>query len=444
MKQTFFKLLSIVLTLSLVFTCCMVAFNATAEETKKTVTYYISTNTVAGNDGLSSAKPLGSVNAVIAAVGDTCGEGDTVYIKVAADKDTSDKVIPVPWDENGNNVIADHDYLLHISSASGSSAIIGDGTAVSFSGDITFSNIKINNPVSGTNFSLGNGNIRFEKNAAWNSSNKPQFVTSLGAAPTKDFNLYFGIKTISSLVFGGVYNNLKFGATEADKVTATVTVDSGAAADFTFGDRGYSQNGGDHSTTYNYATFNFDLKTASSFSFSNYGKPYFTSNAAVQIIDSTGNATITDAAKAYLAAKTTNDETPAPLKYFIIRNPYSFEKDLIQFTDTVGKFKVNEDPSICEFVNKDYESIKVTPDADGYVTFITPGEYVLTVYKEANTTNTYYLSPNGSNAYTGIESAPFRTLDALIDAAKKAGYKAGDTVYVKVFYVEGKSAPITI
>ncbi|MBQ4120073.1 MAG: hypothetical protein IJD45_06765, partial [Clostridia bacterium] len=422
----------------------------------KTITYYMSSaGDSAVNDGLSKEAPLGSLNAAIEkAKANGFGEGDVVYVKVI-DTDDGNTSASTKWTEDGTNSLSEYAFKLHVSSNSTATkefAAIGDYSDITLKGEIEFENIYIYN-TTGENgvFDFGSNSVSFGKGCKWGATSGTLFVTTGYAAdPTKDFDLYLAFNAIGkkqkAIVIGATATDNKgtFGPSEDKKVNVNVTVDHGAKGYFALGtlaNKNY--------VTYNYANINFNLKNAADFDLTDYanhvdGYPVFTSNAAIQIINSTGNAALTDNVKAYLAGKTTNDTEPAPLNYFIIENPYQ-EYDMIKFTDTPGKFKINlaaaKFDSIA-LVSKADPNVKAEIDADGYITVTTPGEYRFEAKMEENTTNVYYLSPNGNNAYTGIESAPFRTLNAIIAAATKAGYDADDTVYVKVAYVDGASAII--
>ena len=127
MKQTFFKLLSIVLTLSLALTCCMAAFNATAEETETEQVYFYVNPTSTGGEAADGITPATAVPTIVDAINKAkdydsnsdgipdFGEDDTVYIRLikAFQEDGKTEI----WQElypTGVTNIPAHDFKLDI------------------------------------------------------------------------------------------------------------------------------------------------------------------------------------------------------------------------------------------------------------------------------------------------------------------------------------------
>lgn len=461
MKQKIYKLLSIVLTVALVFSCCTVAFSVSAvtETINDAPVYYISpTLGSADNDGLSPESPLLSVNGVIAkALADSDGDGnadygagDTVYIKVMKAIDETDGTTEIHnlWDDNAETEkITEHKFKLNISSY-GEIATIGNYSLITFNGDIDFTNINIANNNSNSVFDLNSKNISFGKGATYLANT--HFTTSANKNPEKDFNVYFACPMPAYLVIGGRYNDRTFGATEEDKINVNVTVDSGDSSEFRFGVR----EGNDNSSTYDYCNVNFNLKSATSFTLktNKTNAAVVTSNAAVQIINSTGNSALVATAKTYLndtltyTVTETDPETSEEVtktksvNYYILQNATGY-KEALSFTDTAGVYKVAEGYTVTATKQvEEGETAAVVQSAapegsqEVVLDLATAGAGVYDlVIEKTSASKTYYVSPKGS-AYNNGETTttPLATIGDAIKAAKAAGYGAGDTVYVKL------------
>ena len=399
-------------------------------KTIKSGIYYIKPDadiTDPTNDGLSPEKPLKSVNGVIAAAkAANYGEGDTVYIKaIKAYGEDGSTELPNLWDDNAATTITEHEFKLNISSHTDKVRL--GTTAINLSGDVDFENITIYCNASSTsykNLNLNNNNINFGENSAFANSFFQIFTSSFN--PTTDLNLYFACELKTQLTIGGNNNNLTFGSSSDKKIDVNVTVNSGKASKFYLGDR--QNNVSKYSTTYNFCNLNFNLKSTSSLTISSRSKANFTSNAAIQFIDSTGVESVSTAAETYVSSLTTTD-TGKQVKYYII-NTNKYGADAIEFTKTAGKYKVNLNPDEYDYialVSSD-GSIKKMMDINGYITVTESGEYTLQTGKSI----TYYIKPDADTTNNGLSyETPLKSVNGVIVAANAAGYGAGDTVYIK-------------
>lgn len=417
MKQKMYKLLSIVLTLSLVFTCCMVAFNATAEEAKEPITYYVSPDGVDADDrGLEPGTPLASVDkAVNLAKGLGYGAGETVYVKVIK---VDDKI--AYFNSDTSNELTPYEFTLDISSYDNANkASIGvQNLGFTVVGPIKFDNICLN---LGHNnwgaFAIGNNDFYLGKNVSLSGGSSYDLV--LGKKHndpfTKDMTVYFGVK-LKDIAQGAwnmpLYTNV-----------STFIYDNNASNTFNFAT---SQ---PRTTIYN-GTINFIINDVLSFSlstFSSKGGTYsFGVGKAVQLVNN-GKG---DISSAIACLDEMQDKEGNALPYYIYSNA-SGVANVMETTSTVGKIKVNLNPANYEsiaLVNDADESIKAEMDADGYITVTEPGKYTLKTKRSA----TYYVSPKGDDTAVGDYEHPLNSIDGAIKLANSEGYTSGDTVYVKL------------
>ena len=82
MKNKVFRFLSIVLTICMIFSVCNIALYAQAESVTRV--YYVKTDGLSENDGLTSDTPLPTVAEVIAKCGDMVA-GDNIIVNVMGD-----------------------------------------------------------------------------------------------------------------------------------------------------------------------------------------------------------------------------------------------------------------------------------------------------------------------------------------------------------------------
>lgn len=418
MKQKIYKLISMVLAVALIVSCCTVALSVTAEDTaKEPITYYVSPEGEDGDGrGLEVDKPLASVNAaVLAAKEANYGAGDTVNVKVIYIADQSST-----WGETRQ--ITAHEFTLDISSYGDSIAQLGAAdTGMQFNGPTKLSNIKMlwgrssgdkGYPAvdfAGNDVVIGSG--VYTNNAEYNL-----FYANRGTY-TKDQSLTM----ISAFGSAAVYLGGDWGGPTYDNNTLNIT--TAGTDSYSFSVRTANGNSAGHATKFN-GTINFNLKSGTTkITFdSNANRVKYGENSAIQIINSVGADVST-----WNENLSTNSIKPA--KYFIINN--SNGADAIEFTETAGKFKLNLDASKywnIRLVNAD-ESVVVYPDENNCVTIPESGVYTL----KAGDVVTYYVKPDAdSSMATGEYEKPFQYIEQAIEAAYNAKYGEGDIVNLKL------------
>ena len=228
-----------------------------------------------------------------------------------------------------------------------------------------------------------------------------------------------------TIYFGNVIrNSLLQGIWNMPNYTGDLTIiyDNGATNEFNFtsSKRPTVNYGGNVNIVVNNVT-GLTLKKTNAYNFAE--------GTAIQLVN---NSTV-NLESAITFIKGMTNAAGAELPHYIYSNATGVA-NAMEVTDQVGKLKINLDASAYDsitLVNAD-ETIKLNPDADGYITVPAAGEYVLKAEMAPNTTTTYYVSPNGSDKYTGTKKAPLKSINAAIAAAKAAGYVAGDTVNIKL------------
>ncbi len=135
-----------------------------------------------------------------------------------------------------------------------------------------------------------------------------------------------------------------------------------------------------------YQNLNFDIKNAAEFSFAKTGTGSFEVKGALQLLNSSPNAINIDA-----GALADIDDG----KKYIINN-LSGDSSLLQFTDTIGKYKVDSEYDV--YAVKAGTTDRILPVA-GYLT-LTAGEYTVKIERDA-VIKEYYVSSGGISVATG-------------------------------------------
>lgn len=233
-------------------------------------------------------------------------------------------------------------------------------------GDTVFENVTIDGGAFESAFLYNNKNVTFGSGCY--SNFRYQIFSTVGTVetvpgPTVVYKNAVGGYQIK---VAGDFNGVNY----TDAVDITVD-NAGAAPSFTL-----SGNGG----TANYQDINFNIKNASSFAIRYAINNGFVINGAVQIINSSSvDIGIDDYDLAKIASN----------KKYILNNR-SGEKELIQFTDTVGTYKIVSEYDVTIIPADGSPEIHPT---DEYVT-LAPGVYEINVDKPAVTVD-YYVSPSG-------------------------------------------------
>ena len=434
MKNKIYKLLSIVLAVMMVFSCCSVAFTAFAEEVI-TATYYISAT---GSDETG----IGAIDAPFLSVGAAITQattdghnvaGNTVAIHVTNEAaDTSVNMI-------GSLSAANCDLIIYADAAR--TVLYNPSGSISFTGtgSLTFKNIYMYT-TQYASISFGNKNVSFDSGSRLAPGGGGGYV-SLGLYNTNSSTttpLYFNMEGQSSAIYlcdPQSYRNFRN--------QLYITYDGGVAQTFYFG---CARSDYDAATVYS-KPVNFNLKSASSITFGTaVGSTQFTGDGLIQVINSTGKEltgldTIVKGKITTLASSNATfeaDETP--VTKWIINNTTTQFKDALSFTETVGVYDVAEgytavatkadDASVVVASAAPEDSQDVVLDLSSYGA----GTYNVTVEKLPETV-TYYIAAadnGGLSTNDGLSVAtPLLTVKEAVTKAIEAGYNEKDTVILK-------------
>ena len=427
MKQKIYKVLSVLLTLALVFSTCICSVSAdeAAQEPAgpKEITYYVSPDGVDTADGLTVATPVATVDkAVNLALAAGCVKGDTVYVKVIH---VADKVNV--WTTASNNMITAHEFTLDVSSYA-DKAQISEGAQTHFNGPTNISNIKFGwgnwkgTKLNANDVVIGEGveTVIAEFNINLASANK---------AYDNDVNLTLKSPINRPFYLGGdwagpIYND-----------NVNITVDIAGNQLFVIGTN--NGNAPVHAAKFN-AAVNVNIKKADTVTFTipnSVNKSEFGANSVVQIINSIGAN-----AAAWKTALTQNSNaTCKPAKYYIINNKLG-NADAVAFTGTVGKYNVTPAKGyVASVKNEAGEVVATTRKGEIDLSALPAGVYDINAEVYVPKTATYYVSPDGSDTADGLTvDTPLATVDKAVNLANAAGLGELDVIYVKVIHVADK------
>lgn len=424
MKQKIYKLISMVLAVALIVSCCTVALSVTAEDTaKEPITYYVSPEGEDGDGrGLEVDKPLASVNAaVLAAKEANYGAGDTVNVKVVYVEGKSAYLNTAE-----SNILIDYKFALNISSATDVKASVGVANkGFHLTGSLKADNIILNignNTASWPLVAIGNNDFYVGKNVSITGGSNFDFGmrgSAIGSNFSKDMTIYFGTQIKSDLA-QSVYHAPTYNG------DLTIIYDNASSNTFSFTTSNYSETE-KRTTTYN-SNVNFVVNSASAFTLKAPGYYSFAVGKAIQLIN---NSSI-NVSSAVSVISSMKDKEGGSVPYYVYSNSTG-KANAMEVTDTVGKIKVNLNPDEYDYiglVNVNNESINADIDNNGYITVSEPGEYVLKAHKSI----IYYVGADGNDDNPGTKSLPLASVDKAVNLANSAGYTEGDTVYVKVIY----------
>ncbi len=395
MKQRLYKICAVILTMAVILSTCICAIGTVSA---REATYYVSAS---GDDttgtGTDSA-PLKTIDAAItAAKKASYTAGDTVTVKVIGET-------AVAWKSVGTQLTA-HDFKVKITSSDTQNiSTVGTGAIANIHGDIEFENIALN--VTGAYLATHGNDVTFGLGVTVTPATG-YYLMGANAGPTTytdDFTVE--LKSGFGYLFAGNYQGA---ATFDGNITLIYDNANGSPKIRTAGQDGSV-------STYN-KLLNINIKAANGVSFDRGQYAAFGENGYIQVINSSVNS---------ITASSLGLSSQYNDKIYIIDDNTGVE-NAISFTDTQGKFKVNIDTS--EYTLKvDGELAEIN---DGYIS-LTAGEHKLSV-QNAPQKVTYYVGASGDDSTgTGIESAPFKTIDAVINAANAKGLSSGDAVTVKV------------
>ena len=403
MKKKIYKALSILLTLMIVFSACLCVFNTVSAATEKT--YYISSTGADSNNGLQPRFALKTVGKAIELANTAgLGAGDTVTVRLV-------NTTAVKWLES-DSFLPEYAFKLIVTSQStNGDAIIGDGSTINMGGDVEFTNVKVNFGngyknfcANGYNITFGTGAV-FAGNAAMSGFNGGAYSSAKKGTYNEPYTI---INNLPIKYFGLVANY------SASTYNEDINVVYNAAAAPLF----YvtSQDG----TTKINKALNVNIKSATGATFQKQGSGVFSfgDNGYMQVLNAS-------------PAELTADSFPEDIaddKLWVLNNKLR-AADLLELTDTKGKFAVN---------TAVYQNVKavsvadpntVIDEANGYLT-LPAGVYNITASKIPQT-GTYYVKKNGTGDGSTPES-PLGNIAAAITKATSDGYIVGDTVKVMI------------
>ncbi len=427
MKNKICKLLSIMLAIAVTLSCCVIGLTTLATDEVK-ATYYLSANSNAQTrDGTTNAPFKTVEEALIYAVkaAETGGYNspeNTVNFKLLDTYANNDGNI-VYWGDGLKNV--SWKFTLNVSSNT-SGAAVGQTNYVEhtyFNGPIVFENVNINVASSSYQYSvyLCGSDVTIASDVDIWGVKYARLYTSTYDYVNKKIPVYTEAQTLNYNYSGtNVWPYFVIGG----RVEATYDNDF----NLNYNNPNTAQTislGGTFAANY-VATFNKNLNL--NFLASKgitleetVGGVKFGENAAVQIINSTGNTVDYSALEADFATVDT----------YVFTNNTGI-KDLIAFTDKAGEYAVD---------TLKYNVIATAADGtefpakDGKLA-VEPGKYNLTVKTNSKEVY-YYISANATGISDGTKDAPFKTIGQALTKAvadADAGYYnfANSTVYFKI------------
>lgn len=344
------------------------AYNVTADKIPESKIYYVKAGATEG-DG-TKEKPFANMGeAVNAAVDAGLILGDTLYVKLMGTTE-------IDW----GTVIA-HRFKLVAESEdipNRSTLIIPSGTALM--GETEFKNLVVNS-------------TEFHSCVRFNFNN-----VIFGEGVKSDIrHLQLGVVTHSTEVDGmNVQINFPFNGAQvmlgneysATNFTGDVNVGvNHAAANIKFA---LSTNNGKNT----YQNLNFDIKNALSIQFAKIGTGSFEVKGVVQVLNSSPNTITANSGDLALV-----DDS----KKYIINN-ISGDSNLLEYTDTAGKYKVNSEYEV--YAVKTGTTERILP-VGGYLT-LAAGEYTVKIERDP-VVKEYYVSSNGIGVEAGTRPADVGT-----------------------------------
>ena len=335
------------------------AYNVTAEKIPEVKTYFVKANATEG-DG-TEAKPFANVGeAVSAAIGAGLVSGDALNVKLLGTEN-------IDW----GTVVA-HRFKLNVESndpLNKSTLIMPNGTDLM--GQTEFNNLALNS----TTF---HSVMRFGFNEV-----------VIGEGVTSDIrNIVLGNVT-NSAEKNGATAQFNYNFTGASILLGNEWSATNFVGDVNVGVNNAASNIKFALTTSNgkntYQNLNINVKNAASIQFAEAGGT-FEIKGVFQLLNSSPNAISASA-----GALSKIDDS----KKYIVNN-VSGDSNLIEFTDTVGKYKINSEYDV--FAVKEGSAERITP-VDGYL-ILGAGEYTVNVDRDP-IVKEFYVSSSGTAVSSG-------------------------------------------
>ena len=393
MKNRFYKVLSIMMTLLMVFSVCscLIGIVSAAE----TVTYYVKASGSDSAEGLTEATAFKTVSKAIAKANDAgLGEGDTVNLMVCEYPEVS-------WGTGRNYsfnlVLESNDPDLR------SWVSMSDG--FKFGGNTSFKNMKIT-PI--TTVYYNNHSISVDEKCTFMATNV-YLGSSASSTSTKPINVTLG-HFVSS-------KNIRLTDKNASKIykeDVTFIVDNDLSTPTV-------QLASESGTTTFEKNLNISIANSKTISFAKSGGDTDVKGALQVVVNS--NIEILKEDKAALGGVNTTGG------FYYITNATRVD-DILNFTETAGTYTISDERYSVKA--KDADDNEYVSE-NGVLVLPKPGEYVLTVKKEIENPVYYVSSEKGSDDNDGLSAeTPKQAINEVIRAAVEAGYWEGDTVTVNV------------
>lgn len=438
MKNKIYKLLSIVLAIMVIFSCCSVAFTAFAEEIVS-AEYYVSV--VNGSNDTGDGTPAAPFATISAAIDKATSDGknkagETVVINVSNPNDTATHV----WGKT--ELTFECDLILvgekanTVLNATGSSNTMV--TYLKGAGSLTLRNVKFVNRQWGTT-RLCNKDVYLEEGCTW-SANAGVFAVGNESSGNTNAN------DVQNIVFKSSANTIHIGAanyaaTFANRFNFVYDVANGTTT-YSIGCP-RSPASVDFTTTFKNA-MNFNIKQGKTITFANSGNAsvFNGDNAQIQVINSAG-ATLSGINNIVKTVTTTDPETSEnvtstePVETWILNNTTTSFKEQLNFTDTVGVYDVAEGYSAVAVKADDTSVVVASAAPEGSQDVVLDlreagvGTYNIEIIKDP-IYKTYYVSASATAGADGSADAPFATIDEAVIAAKAENLGARDFVTVKI------------
>ncbi len=394
MRTKIYKLMSIVLSILIMFSVCAVAVSGAATDGPDKAVYYVN-----GRGGLTSKdtnpgtdkKPLKTIAGVInRAIADDYKENDTVVAQVVG----SDIV---DWGE-----MVPHDFTLVITSDVANAQVGTTANNAEFMGPVEIGNVEVLTKTQESKYFFGNKSFKIDSKAKLLASATFKLGQSARGVPEIDYPINAHFEYPAQYI---EINN-DFESTIYKQDLNIVYDSANGAPTFYLSLQGANR--------YN-ANLNFDLKAAKSVTFSHTSDAVFAATSTLQIINSTGSS---------IPLEPLNVEN-IHTKY-ILNNTSSF-KNALTFTEKAGKYAVDTN-AYTIFATPVAGGDKI-PASNGFLELPAAGVYDIEIEKVPEYED-FWVKANADVARAdGSEEHPFATIDAAINASKLT---SGDTLRLKV------------
>ncbi len=405
MKKKICKVLSVLLTLLIIFSVCSCVLGTVSAASTKN--YIVSSaNGDDSNPGTSQQKSVATIRRVIElAIAAGLGEGDTVVAKLYGTEQ-------IKWyAENADYKLPEYDFKLIIKSG-GAKVTVGDGSNVELGGETEFENIKVNFGSSEKVFAANGHNVIFKSGVEFGGiAASSRYLlgnydgnVEYNDAIDLDVNIPIQNLGMSSQNGDVTYNN-------------TVKVNYNSKE----GKPDFRMSSSDAVTTYN-KPVQIDIISAASVAFSKCDKAVFGPEGLLQILNHTAFEV------------TYSSLTGIDTANVILVNNKANTTSLMKSTDIIGKFAVDTTDTYYNIkaTNANNPSQIIEP-VEGFLT-LPAGEWNVTADKRVAKC-TYYVKANGNGDGSSPES-PLPTVAAAVEKANTDGYITNDEVTVKVVGTE--------